>query len=293
MTRNMNSATHTLFTPDYSHLTGFIKHLNADELKDILNNDEKSEDIIKDLKQVKDIEAEREMLIASNRSISEYNLSKKDIIQEQKKELDESYQRALELKTLLLKSKSQIESKIGVQSEETILALLQAATSEIDEEAEATVDVFLKGEITVEDFLEKYLELRKLAHLRRIKSEKLAKLLQDGGNITSTPPTRPNRHRKAPPPPPVSNNFVPPNSNFSPNQNNSFMPMRQAPYPPAPPQIPSAHNVPYFGAQAATPFPAQTAPYPAMYPNPSASFSYCSPYPRHPAVPNLRYPQHK
>lgn len=42
----------SLFTPDYSHLTGLLKHLNAEELKAILNSDEKTNEIINDLKQV-------------------------------------------------------------------------------------------------------------------------------------------------------------------------------------------------------------------------------------------------
>lgn len=41
-----------LFTPDYSQLTGLLKFLNAEELKSILNNDERTVEIISDLKQV-------------------------------------------------------------------------------------------------------------------------------------------------------------------------------------------------------------------------------------------------
>lgn len=41
-----------LFTPDYSHLTGLLKHLNTEELQSILNNDDKTNEIISDLKQV-------------------------------------------------------------------------------------------------------------------------------------------------------------------------------------------------------------------------------------------------
>lgn len=58
--------------------------------------------------QVKDIEAEREMLIASNKSISEYNLSQKSVIEQCHENLDSSYQRAVELKNKLLAAKSAI-----------------------------------------------------------------------------------------------------------------------------------------------------------------------------------------
>ncbi|XP_035205363.1 vacuolar protein sorting-associated protein 37C-like [Stegodyphus dumicola] len=131
----MNSTT-SLFTPDYSHLTGLLKHLNADELKDILNNDEKSESMVHDLKQVKDIEAEKEMLLASNRSISEYNMSKKPIIEEHRNQLEETHKIALELRDSLLEKKKKIESCKQATSKETLLALLQTATLESDEKAE-------------------------------------------------------------------------------------------------------------------------------------------------------------
>lgn len=58
--------------------------------------------------QVKDIEAEREMLIASNKSISEYNLSQQPILDECKLNLESTYNQAAELKENLLKAKSEL-----------------------------------------------------------------------------------------------------------------------------------------------------------------------------------------
>lgn len=46
----MNSS---LFSPDYSHLTGLLKHLNDEELTELLNSEEKLKTIVGDLKQVK------------------------------------------------------------------------------------------------------------------------------------------------------------------------------------------------------------------------------------------------
>lgn len=252
-----------LFTPDYSHLTGLLNHLNAEELKSILNSDEKANEIINDLKQVKDIEAEREMILARNKSISEYNLTQKSVIDQYHEDLISSYGRAVELKDKLLAIKSDIENKPVAQSKDTLLALLQAATSEIEEEAEATVDAFMKNDLSVEDFLEKYLELRKLAHLRRIKSEKMVSMIQTDGNDAAVP-VKPQRLRK-PPAPPVPNpsphpypNVLPYPINSSPvNQNIPVVPSRPAPQPP--------------------PVSAQNFPYPnSSYPSP---FTYYSPYP--------------
>lgn len=129
----------------------------------------------------------------------------------------------------------------------------------------------MKSDLSVEDFLEKYLELRKLAHLRRIKSEKLTAMIQNGASDAFTP-TKPQRLRK-PPPPPVPNASalpypgyprLPANGNIA-NQGIPIVPSRPAPQRP--------------------PMPAQNFP----YPNPSP-FTYYSPYP----VPQFPgYPPHK
>lgn len=266
--KNMNS---TLFTPDYSHLTGLLQHLNDDELKELLNNEGKIKALISDLKQVHDIEAEREMLFASNKSISEYNLSKQPILEEYRRQLRETQKIAIEIKDSLLEKKRKIESGQQNTSKETVLALLQAATSEKEEEAEAAVNAFLESEISVEEFLLKYLEMRKMAHLRRTKAEKMANLLQENGSNIPTPPVRSQKLRKPPPPPTTATPYRPPFPNA---QSNVTVPIRQAP------QFPPIHNnIPPF------PFPAQATynPYqrnPPMPPFPPFGFGpYYTPHP--------------
>ena len=52
----------------------------------------------------------------------------------------------------------------------------------------------MAGDMEVEDFLSKYIELRKLGHLRKVKSEKMSELLQSraarqrAGSGYSAPP---------------------------------------------------------------------------------------------------------
>ena len=83
---------------------------------------------------------------------------------------------------------------------DTLLALLQAATQEVEEESENLMESFLQsGDRNVEQFMEEYLDKRKLAHLRRTKVDKMKELLQqqrqEGGGTNSTPT------RQAPRPP--------------------------------------------------------------------------------------------
>lgn len=260
----MNSS---LFTPDYSHLTGLLQHLNDVELKELLNSDTKLAALVSDLKQVHDIEAEREMLFASNKSISEYNISKKPIIEDHKRQLEETRKIAIELKDSLLEKKKKIETYQQNTSKETVLALLQAATLEKEEEAEAAVGAFLDNELSADDFLLKYLEVRKMAHLRRTKAEKMANLLQENGSRFPTPPVRSQKLRK-PPAPPTTNTGAAPYALPYPNpavQNNMIPPIR-----PAPQQPGVYNNVPPFRQAPQQPGAYNNAPYPpgaAYFPN--------------------------
>ena len=110
---------------------------------------------------------------------------------------------------------------------DTLLALLQAATQEVEEKSENLMESFLQsGDRNVEQFMEEYLDQRKLAHLRRSKVDKMKELLQqqrhESGGLTST--TTP--IRQAPRPPLPYPGYSQPNTNLPyPNPSFSNMPM--------------------------------------------------------------------
>lgn len=103
--------------PDYSQALGSINHLNNDELKELLNDDVKFEEMMKDLKQVyyylkkklnsindclqkfqfKDLEQEREMLLASISSLSDFNLTKEPQLVESREKLSERSEQGEEI----------------------------------------------------------------------------------------------------------------------------------------------------------------------------------------------------
>ncbi|KOB63588.1 Vacuolar protein sorting 37B [Operophtera brumata] len=79
-----------MIQPDYPSAMGLLAHLNSDELKELLNDDSKfDETVLKDVKQVKDWETEREMIIASNRSLAEFNLSKEPEVDDLKTQVQQ------------------------------------------------------------------------------------------------------------------------------------------------------------------------------------------------------------
>jgi len=169
--------------------------MDSDQLKDILNNEDKFDQFIKDLPQLKALQEEKEMLLTSNKSLAEYNLSQEPQVREGRARLQEKYNSAKQLGEEVRALKASLDSKQGSTSPEVLLALLETAHQQVEEESEVMTDSFLGGEGVLEEFLERYHEKRKLAHLRRVKVDKLKETLAGGGRQQNTP------SRSAPPPP--------------------------------------------------------------------------------------------
>ncbi|KAH7960109.1 hypothetical protein HPB49_017024 [Dermacentor silvarum] len=179
--------------PDYTAALGLFQHLNTEELQKLLNDDDRVDSMVKDLQQVKNAENEREMLLASNKSLADFNLSREPKLRQSRQQLKELYEQAQELMAEVEQNKKTLDSLGGQSSLETTLALLQTSAAEAEEESEKIASSFLDGERTVESFLEEFVEARKLAHLRRVKAEKMTELLTCrlprpmGGSMPSRP----------------------------------------------------------------------------------------------------------
>lgn len=76
---------------------------------------------------------------------------------------------------------------MGDMSLETALALLQTAASESEEQSETIAKKFLDGEIELDEFLDQFLTIRRLMHLRLVKAEKLSKLITSDPTFNSVP----------------------------------------------------------------------------------------------------------
>merc|ERR1712181_24909 len=188
--------------PDYPAALSSLQHMDSEQLKDILNNEDKFDEFIRELPQMKALQEEKEMLLTSNKSLAEYNLSQEPVVGEAKARLQEKYRTAQQLGEEVRELKAALDTKQGNVSPDTLLALLEAANQEVEEESEQMTDRFLSGGDNLDEFLEHYHEKRKIAHLRRVKVDKLKELVrgrnqqqQQGHQGQGTP------SRAAPPPP--------------------------------------------------------------------------------------------
>lgn len=174
--------------PDYSTVTGIVHHLNTEELKKLLNDDAGMEGMLKDAPQIRNIETEKEVILTSNKSIAEFNLSKEPQLREARQRLVETYEKALDVCREAEEKKQQIEELSKQNSLDATLAVLQAAAAQSEEDSEGIAAKFLDGGVDVETFLEDFQNKRKLAHLRRIKADKLNELLNVSNQVAPPAP---------------------------------------------------------------------------------------------------------
>lgn len=195
--------------PDFAAALGLFSHLNAEELKELLNDDSKFDDMMKDIKQIKDLEAEKEMIMASNRSLAEFNLAKGPQLAEGKERLHELSETGAALCHIIEGKVSKIKQQSGDLTLETTLALLQTAAAESEEESDAIAEKFLDGDLELDNFLEQFTARRKMMHLQRVKADKMTEILTRQHNMphqNSISPAQGYMHHTAPshlPLPPV------------------------------------------------------------------------------------------
>ncbi|XP_028313386.1 VPS37B subunit of ESCRT-I a isoform X2 [Gouania willdenowi] len=224
------------------------------QLNEVLEDDDKLTKMIQDLDE--GVQQSKERTLANNRILAEQNLALQPRLEHKKEQLTKIYSSLQESFESFQLRKSTLDHKSGNTSLDILLALLQAEGAKIEEETENMADSFLDGDMTLDSFIDSYQSKRKLAHLRRVKIEKLQEMVMKGQSLpqVSVPPSRsqdvsaaavltdsgsnspvPQPRRKPPAPPsqpPPSLNPVPVPT--LPSQPPTFY--AASPYPPIPPR---------------------------------------------------------
>ncbi|XP_071428361.1 vacuolar protein sorting-associated protein 37B isoform X2 [Pithys albifrons albifrons] len=201
------------------------------------------------------------MTLASNRSLAEDNLLYQPKLEALKSNLTEKYQELQVLFEAYQIKKTKLDRQSSNASLETLLALLQTEGAKIEEDTENMAEKFLDGEIPLDSFIDEYQSKRKLAHLRRVKIEKLQEMVLKGQRLAQAqPPAQPRLPEAAPAPPDGYRADA--------NAAASVVPRRVPP--PPPPALPAGRFPTPFtaatGSGAALPYPG--APYPPLPPRP-------------------------
>ncbi|KAJ8400067.1 hypothetical protein AAFF_G00401060 [Aldrovandia affinis] len=143
------------------------------QLNELLEDDEKLNNIVQELEETQSVQQAKETTLAGNRSLAEQNLLLQPRLDCQKNELTQRYRLLQELFEAYQLRKSTLDNNSGSGSLDTLLALLQTEGAKIEEETENMADSFLEGGQPLDSFIDDYQSKRKLAHLRRVKIDKL------------------------------------------------------------------------------------------------------------------------
>lgn len=153
--------------------------------------------------QLRVLEEKRDTLIASNKSIAESNLVLEPAYRTARQDLAQAHKAAQDEKREVESLRDKLNELSRQTSLDTTLALMQTATAEAEEESEKIAAQFLDKELPVESFISQFIAVRKTAHLRRVKTDKLSDYIRNqnsqpfaSGGMSGAGPVRP-----APPPP--------------------------------------------------------------------------------------------
>ncbi|KAF3687062.1 Vacuolar protein sorting-associated protein 37C ESCRT-I complex subunit VPS37C [Channa argus] len=292
-----------------------LQDLSQSELQELLDNPERVEAMALESDEIQNIQLEREMALASNRSLAEQNLDIKPRLESQKELLVEKYSQLESVRETYRKHSSLRDGIVGQVSPEALLSRLQTEGSKTEEESEALADEFLEGSLSLDSFLDRFLSLRSLAHTRRVRVEKLQEILRQRseGNptamttsvgISQDPAAAPSPWNQPTTTATTTNQPQPNSKPQSSTYQNASQPaslsaggssgLPYSPYPVSPPNPPPAAAA---GSGPANP-PSQFPPYPGSglpftpagsFPSPRPAFgppaSATCPYPAQPAFP--------
>ncbi|KAF7651856.1 hypothetical protein LDENG_00104550 [Lucifuga dentata] len=271
-----------------------LQDLSQSELQELLASPEKVESMALESDEIQNIQLEREMALASNRSLAEQNLDMKPHLESQKEMLVQRYSQLEAVRETYRQHCILRDGMVGQVSPEALLSRLQTEGAKTEAESEALAEEFLEGSLPLDSFLEHFLSLRSLALKRRVRIEKLQEILRqrsEGSNpsaISQDPPTTtPSPWNQQTTTATTTNQQQPQNQSASSSSASSGLPF--TPYPVSPPNAP-----PVAAAAASGPAnpPSQFPPYPPSGSPFTPAASYSSPRPAFgpPAAATCPYP---
>ncbi|XP_013870165.1 VPS37B subunit of ESCRT-I a [Austrofundulus limnaeus] len=272
-----------------SNFTNKFGAYSMTQLNEFLEDDEKLANMVLEMDEMQEVQQSKEKTLANNRTLAEQNLTLQPQLEQRKEQLTKRYNCLQESYESYQLRKSTMDHKSGNSSLDTLLALLQAEGAKIEEETENMADSFLDGDVTLDVFIDAYQNNRKLAHLRRVKIEKLQEMVLKGQRLPQVPLSSTRSQDVS-----AATSLL---TDGSDNASPLSQPKRKPPPPPSQPApvlnpSPTPASVPqapvFFSASPYPPIPPRTGqPFPSVssgYPN-----HYLSQYP--PALPQRPSPR--
>lgn len=152
--------------------------LSTGELRELLQNDDKMDQIIRLNEKFQELQVDREMLLTSNRSLAEESLARRPRLNNGKLQLAEKYRELSNLATTCWEKQSQLEPHVQKHSLQTVQNLLQEEVARAEEHSEELLEKFMEGNVSLDEFLDSFQSSRKTYHIRRAQAEKMQEIAQ-------------------------------------------------------------------------------------------------------------------
>ncbi|KAM4620262.1 vacuolar protein sorting-associated protein 37D [Polymixia lowei] len=152
--------------------------LSTSELRELLQNEDKMDQIIRLDEKFQELQLDRETLLTSNRSLAEESLARRPRLNNGKLQLAGKYRELSNLTTACWEKQSQLEAHVQKHSLQTAQNLLQEEVARAEEHSEELLEKFMEGNATLEEFLDSFQSSRKAYHIRRAQVEKVQEITQ-------------------------------------------------------------------------------------------------------------------
>ncbi|XP_076468478.1 vacuolar protein sorting-associated protein 37A-like [Babylonia areolata] len=168
--------------PDVMKSFPQLKDKKLMELQELIDNEEQLLEMVQGLPELKAFAEKREALSEQCVFLARSNLSQKPKIKDMKEELAEKMASYDELRGGF-EAKCEQHMRLSEQFQPSLIQTnLKVAILQAEEESENIMQDFLAKKLEVEDFVQQFLEKRKLCHLRKAKEEKLSHIILSQGD---------------------------------------------------------------------------------------------------------------
>ncbi|XP_037323937.2 vacuolar protein sorting-associated protein 37D [Pungitius pungitius] len=147
--------------------------LSTGELRELLLNDDKMDQILRLNEKLQELQVDREALQTTNRSLAEDSLARQPRLCNGKVQLAEKYRELSNLATACREKRSQLGTRGEKRGLQTAQSLLQEEVARAEEHSEELLEKFMEGAASLDQFLDSFQSSRKTYHVRRAQAEKM------------------------------------------------------------------------------------------------------------------------
>ncbi|XP_034406700.1 vacuolar protein sorting-associated protein 37D [Cyclopterus lumpus] len=152
--------------------------LSTSELRELLQNDDKMDQILRLNEKFQELQVDRETLQTTNRSLAEDSLTRRPRLCNGKLQLAVKYRELSNLATTCCEKQSQLGARVQKHSLQTAQNVLQEEVAGAEERSEELLEKFMEGNASLDEFLDEFQSSRKTYHVRRAQAEKMQEAMR-------------------------------------------------------------------------------------------------------------------